>query len=188
MKRLFLAILSIVFLLPLSAQNENAAPRVPEGYMLVDSLVFTKLAVVDSTLDGRSIFSSMPEGVIVNQSKSISNAMDLHIEENRGKMFNGYRIRIFFDNGQNARGASGGALYRFKSLYPGVSAYLSFTNPYFKVTVGDYRNKSDAAEALASIKRHFPTAFIIKERFRYPSLKRAKSYRVDTVKVLRKVN
>lgn len=185
MKRLAVIMLALACMLPARAQ---VAAQVPPGYMLVDSLVFTPLAVVDTTLDGRSIFNSMPEGVSVHQSGLIRNVVEARVMENRDKLFTGYRIRIFFDNGQNARGASSAALYRFKTLHPGVSAYRSFTNPYFKVTVGDYRTKSDAMAALSVIRRQFPSAFIIKERFKYPAIKDTRAFRVDTVQVLRRID
>lgn len=187
MRRLLIALLLLIPALCLRAQEELPVPAVPPGYVLVDSLVFTPLSLVDSTSGGRLLLGNVPDGIILGQSKSVHSAVEARFQENRGKLFQGYRIRIFFDNGQNARGASAGALGRFKALYPGVSAYLSFTNPYFKVTVGDYRNKSEAMAALTEIKRQFPAAFIIKENFKYPSMAATMSFRVDTVKVLRRV-
>ena len=68
-----------------------------------------------------------------------------------------------------------------------MSAYRRFTSPYFKVTVGDYRNKSEALAALKDIKKDFPTAFIVRERFRYPSLGNTSAYKVDTLKILKPI-
>jgi len=148
-----------------------------------DSVVFTPVSAVDSTLSGRSIFSTLPKNVTVNQSSGIKTAMDNRKAHNRGRMYNGYRIRIYFDNSQNARWASETAMNNFKSLYPGTSAYRSFQSPYFKVTVGDYRSRAEAQVALQSIKANFPSAFIVKEKFKYPALDNSASYKVDTVKV-----
>ena len=182
MKRLLIALL---VLFSLSARAQQA---VPPGYVLVDSLVFTPLAAVDSTLEGSTIFNVLPDGVEVRQSGTIRNAVETRIRSNRGKMVNAYRIRIFFDNSQSARTASEAALYRFKVLNPGISAYRSFSSPYFRVTVGDYRNKSEALAALGAIKQQFPSAFIVQERFKYPAMENRSAYRVDTLKVLKKVN
>lgn len=182
MKRLVIVIL---VLLPFAARAQQT---VPPGYVLVDSLVFTPLAAVDSTLEGSSIFNALPDGITVRQSGIIRNAVETRIRANRDKQFSGYRIRIFFDNSQSARSASEAALYRFKVLNPGVSAYRSFSSPYFRVTVGDYRNKSEALAALGAIKQQFPSAFIVQERFKYPAVENRSAYRVDTLKVLKKVN
>ena len=53
MKRLVIAIL---ILLPFAARAQQV---VPPGYVLVDSLVFTPLAAVDSTLEGSTIFNAL---------------------------------------------------------------------------------------------------------------------------------
>ena len=162
MKRLVIAIL---ILLPFAARAQQV---VPPGYVLVDSLVFTPLAAVDSTLEGSTIFNALPDRVTVRQSGVIRNAVETRIRANRGKQFNGYRIRIFFDNSQSARSASEAALYRFKVLNPGVS--------------------SEALAALGAIKQQFPSAFIVQERFKYPAVENRSAYRVDTLKVLKKVD
>lgn len=159
----------------------------PAGYEYTDSIIFTPVPPVDSLLKGRDIFSVMPENVTVVQSGAIKASVLEKARTNEGKMQNGFRIRIFFDNSQSARSGSEAALYRFKMKYPEVAAYRSFTSPYFKVTVGDYRNKSEALEALSEIRKDFPTAFIVRERFKYPSMQNTASFRMDTVRVLRPV-
>ena len=184
MKKLIIAILALFCAAALCRSQQV----VPPGYVLVDSLIFTPLATVDSTLEGSTIFNVMPDGVSVKQSGVIRNAVETRIRANRSKQVSGYRIRIFFDNSQTARGASEAALYKFKVLNPGVSAYRSFSSPYFRVTVGDYRNKSEALAALGAIKQQFPSAFIVQERFKYPAMENRSAFRVDTIKVLKKVN
>ena len=165
----------------------RAQGGVPEGYAFVDSLVFIPVTAVDTTLAGNSIFTVLPENVSVRQGGLVRNAVESRVRQNRGRLVNGYRIRIFFDNSQTARSGSEAALYRFKVQNPGVAAYRSFANPYFKVTVGDYRTKSEALEALASIKAQFPAAFIVKERFKYPAMDNVSAYRVDTLRILKPV-
>lgn len=177
-------ILSLIILL--CAAGLLRAQTAPEGYEYVDSLVFTPLSAVDSTLDGRNIFNVLPESVQVVQSSSIRNAVDAKTVSNAEQMVNGYRIRIFFDNSQSARGDSEAALYRFKTKNPNTAAYRTFTNPYFKVTVGNYRNRSEAMRALQSIRKDFPSAFIVREQFRYPTLENEAVFKVDTVRYLRR--
>ena len=98
---------------------------------------------------------------------------------------NGFRVRIFFDNKQNSRGASEAAMNRFKGAFPGIPAYRSFTSPHFKVTVGDFRTKSEALRLLQAVKGMFPSAFIVKERINYPAADRGHAYVADTVQVYR---
>ena len=154
------------------------------GYVRVDSLVYTPVSATDENLEGRDILSVMPSSVNVRQSGALADSLGMQINRNRKKMLNGYRIRIFFDNKQNSRGASEAAEARFHSLYPGYGTYRSFANPFFKVTVGDFRSKTEAGAALQEIIKDFPSAFIVKEKIRYPLLDPT-SYRVDTITVYR---
>ena len=66
-----------------------------------------------------------------------------------------------------------------------MAAYRSYVNPYFKVTVGDFRTRSEAMQLLMEIKSDFPAAFIVKENINYPVIDKENAFIVDTVKVLR---
>lgn len=161
--------------------------QVPEGYGVVDSLVFTRTSMVDTTLVGRSIFAIMPAGVTVFQTDEVRESVYRRIGENDVSNFNGYRIRIYFDNSQHAREESSSVMYRFKLKYPEMSAYRTFDSPNFKVTVGDFRTRSEALSALKSIQADFRSAFIVREKFKYPALSGEQDFRVDTLRVMRKL-
>ena len=186
----------ILFLaaLVLSGLNELSAQEivVPEGYELVDSIVYRPASAVDTSLVGKDIFKLMPkksEGgaadVEIFQSDSLMNAMQKHVAANSGRTLSGYRVRIFFDNRQSARVASEETLKRFESLYHDVVAYRTYANPYFKVTVGDFRTKSEAMALLERIRSEFPSAFVVKENISFPVVDRENAYVIDTLKVLR---
>jgi hypothetical protein len=100
---------------------------------------------------------------------------------------NGYRVRIFFDNKQSARTASEETLKRFESMYHDVVAYRTYANPYFKVTVGDFRTKSEAMALLERIRYEFPSAFVVKENIAFPVVDKENAYVTDTLKVLRPI-
>ena len=124
-------------------------------------------AALDSTLLGKSIFNLLPN-VTVHQSQGILNSLNRQISNNGSRRMTGYRVRIFNDNKQTSRGDSESALGRFKGMYPGIAAYRSYSNPFFKVTVGDFRTKSEAMQLLQQVKGAFPSAFIVKETINYP--------------------
>jgi len=84
-------------------------------------------------------------------------------EINKEKKLQGYRVRIYFDNRQEARLRSSDVESHFTETYPGIPAYRTYTNPYFKVTVGDFRTKSEAIMLLKKIESEFPSAFIVRE-------------------------
>lgn len=182
----------------LSAQEIEAVsqtPEVPEGYELVDSLVYRFVSGADTTLIGKDIFHAMPlkargdkADVEIYQSQEVANALRGQVASNGSRMINGFRVRIFFDNKQSARVESEAVLKRFEALHRDIKAYRTYANPYFKVTVGDFRTKSEAMEVLSRIKTEFPSAFVVKESIEYPIVDRTNVYVVDTVKVLRPIN
>ena len=125
---------------------------------------------VDSTLVGRSIFNLLPSRekgnkatVTVRQSPEIKEAFNRQVAANAIKRVVVYRIRIYNDNKQNARSASESAMNRFKAMYPGVAAYRSYVNPFFKVTVGNFHSRPEADRMLQQLRGSFPTAFVVKE-------------------------
>ena len=179
----------------LSSATSSAQELIaPEGYVYVDSLVYIPKASVDSTLAGKDVFRDMPSRlrgdeatVDVGQSEILEKSMRAHIEANPKRTLSGYRVRIFFDNKQSARHESEQTLKKFRAMYRDVAVYRTYTNPYFKVTVGDCRTKSEAMKLLSRIKGNFPSAFVVKENIEYPLVDEETAYTIDTVKVLRPV-
>ena len=172
----FVALLSSV-----SASAQELLP--PEGYEYVDSLVYVQTAQVDTALVGRDVF----QDVRVNQSDMVEQSMRSHIAANEKRNLSGYRVRIFFDNKQSARVESEKTLKAFMAVYHDIPAYRTYTNPYFKVTVGDCRTKSEANALLTRIKGNFPSAFVVKENIRYPIVDKNNAVTEQVVKVLRPI-
>lgn len=123
---------------------------------------------VDSTLMGRSILSVMGSGVTVNQSRTMRSALDSYISNNAAKKLTGYRIRVYFDNGQSARMRSESIARSVSNAFPGIGVYRTFESPNFKVTVGDFRTKDEALKVYHSLKATYPTAIILRETINYP--------------------
>lgn len=185
-KLLYILVLAAAGAMSLRAQNIV----VPQGYQLVDSVVVRQSAQMDTTLMGKNIFSLLNSGkgtVTVSQPDIIRNGMTKHIEDNKSEKISGYRVRIYFDNKQNSRGASEEAQRRFQANHPGIMAYRSFTSPFFKVTVGDFRTRSEAIQLMQQIQGEFPTAFIVKETINYPVVDKRDSYIIDTLHLVRPI-
>ena len=127
---------------------------------------------VDSTLVGRDIFSALPEEVVVRQSPAVRAALGRQVAANAGKSYSGFRIRLFFASNRTAREESASVIRRFNEMYPHIEAYRSFSSPNFKVTVGNFRTRVEAEALLRKLKADFPDAFIVRERFKYPSIGR----------------
>lgn len=189
LKYILATVFAATFAVVASAQEKTES--VESSY--VDSLIYRTIPAVDSVLFGADIFEILPKksaggkaDVVIHQNELVEQSMRTHVISNRKRPMTGYRIRIFFDNSQNARKNSGGALGTFVSLFQGIPAYRSYVNPYFKVTVGDYRTKAEAMSNLVKIKKSFPSAFIVKEKINYPQIgSQLMRTVVDTVKVYR---
>ena len=154
--------------------------------------MYRPVATVDTTLVGKDVFLLMPSremgdraGVKINQTEAVKDAMRKQVEDNGSRTLNGYRVRIFFDNKQTARVESEETLRKFESMYHDVVSYRTYANPYFKVTVGDFRTRSEAVRLLERIKGEFPSAFVVKENIAFPVVDKDNAYVTDTIKVLR---
>lgn len=194
MKRTEIIFIFLISLIACVFSPAASAQTVPEGYELVDSVVYRPVSAVDSTLAGKDIFLMLPSkqagdkaDVKVHQSNEVKASFREHVAANSRRTISGYRVRIFFDNKQTARNESETTLKKFNTLFPEVMAYRIYANPYFKVTVGDFRTKSEAMALLARIKGDFPSAFVVKENIEYPVVDSHNAVVADTVKVLRPV-
>lgn len=99
------------------------------------------------------------------QSKDITALVKKQIAYNKAvKEVDGYRIQVFSENGPNAKNDAATARLNFKNKYPGMEAYLSYKQPYFKICVGDFKTQLDARNALLGILKTYPNAIIIRER------------------------
>lgn len=157
---------------PVAGQN-----RVGPDSLVVsaqDSLRYEGYICLDSTLLKKDIFEVMPSHmkgdageVKINQSAAVRSAMRERIASSSFRQLPGYRVRIYFSNAQNAREASLAAEQLFSEKHPGHNVYRSFVSPNFKVTVGDFRSRSDALVLLNAVKSDFPAAFIVRENIIY---------------------
>lgn len=93
----------------------------------------------------------------------LDNSMKSHIDRNASRKNMCWRIRIFFNNSQNSRTASNEIAKSFSEQYPNVPVYNQYVNPFFKVTVGDFRSKSDATKFMNEIKPFYTSAFLVRE-------------------------
>ena len=81
----------------------------------------------------------------------------------------GWRIQIYASSNRNAREESAKARAEFMSRFPDITSYPLYADPgYFKVRVGDFRNKTEAAKAYLKISRQFPESYILPDIINFP--------------------
>lgn len=116
----------------------------------------TVVASSDST-----VFESLGSSVVA--SDSLQKSMQEYIAKNPSRNVSVFRLRIFFDNKRDARAVSEQVMSEFQEIYPSVPVFRGYSNPYFKVTVGNFRSKSEAMKFLNEIKSQYPSVFLVKE-------------------------
>ncbi len=80
----------------------------------------------------------------------------------------GYRVCIYFDNGQSGQDARGGAVAAkalFEERFPDEKVYMVYENPYFKVSVGNCLTDEEAIILKGRVSGVFPKAFLKREEF-----------------------
>lgn len=118
--------------------------------------------------------NNLPHGegrVSIHQDARVDIILQRHIEYNRhleGK--DGYRIHIFFDAGNQSLSRANQAAQRYQMLFPTDTAYVSFSEPYYRVRVGDFRTRLDAEGYLQKIIKDYPNAFVIKDKINFPKI------------------
>lgn len=85
----------------------------------------------------------------------------------------GYRIQVFMDNNQRTAKSEAQIKERnITSRFPQIGTYLSYTPPYWRLRVGDFRTREEAVEMMSQIKKEFPgyarEIIIVRDRVNVP--------------------
>lgn len=106
------------------------------------------------------IFSMVPESSAqtgkTNSSEAIKNLITKKREFN-DKYGYGFRIQIYYGNEDKARKMK----TNFKTAFPKTASYLVYEQPYWKVLVGDYKNKLQADKASIEFSEKFAGLIIV---------------------------
>lgn len=73
---------------------------------------------------------------------------------------NGFRVQIFMEIGNEAVDHANVVKQEFEELYPELPIYLSYEQPYYRLRVGDFRNRVEAEKYLRLLKPQYSLAFV----------------------------
>lgn len=104
------------------------------------------------------------------QTDRFAEAFAAYVQSNADRHVMGYRIRIYFDNVRQSRAISENIASEFAAEYPDIPVYRSYSSPFFKVTVGDFRTKDDAQQFANRLVNRYPSVFLVREAINYPAL------------------
>ena len=149
--------------LPASVAVLRAEEPPADSVMAVTDTLAIQDSVAERYMSYDSLMAYLGDAVIM--SDSLEKAMTEQVEKNKARKTQIYRVRIYFDNSKDARTVSQQIVDTFSVYHPGVPVFRSYDNPYFKVTVGEFRAKSDAMRFLEAIRKEYPTVFLVRESF-----------------------
>ena len=70
----------------------------------------------------------------------------------------GFRILVINTNDRNKAFTAKSKIYQ---EFPELKAYLMYQSPFYKLKVGNFKERNDADEYLSAIKQYFPTGVYI---------------------------
>ncbi len=109
--------------------------------------------------------------ITVVQDEKLTSLTQKYKEVNqRDPSFDGYRLQIFFDSGNNSKNRATDALAAFQEKFPNVKAYLSFKQPNYRIRVGNFRTKSEAIGFQKSIQSDYPNAFVVRDKILFSEM------------------
>ncbi|MEO8795767.1 MAG: SPOR domain-containing protein [Daejeonella sp.] len=73
----------------------------------------------------------------------------------------GFRVQIFSGNDRKTAYAEQS---KFKSIFPGVGAYVSYEQPNYKIRVGDFRTRIEAEKFMYKLRNLYQSLFIFSEK------------------------
>ncbi|MFB9842264.1 SPOR domain-containing protein [Mucilaginibacter ginsenosidivorans] len=82
-----------------------------------------------------------------------------------GEQVNGFRVQIF--TGANRKDAYS-AQTKFQEEFPDIRSYVIYSEPNFKVRVGDFRSRMEAEKLQDELRKTFMGTFIITEKVNQP--------------------
>jgi len=79
------------------------------------------------------------------------------------KKIDGYRIQITSFAGVNSKSLIEKTAIQFRQQFPDITYNISYSEPNFRLRVGNYQTKLEAYKALQAIAPLFPGAFVLKD-------------------------
>lgn len=118
--------------------------------------------------------------VTVSEYGKAADAIRIYDQSPKTDEISGYRIRIFFDNGQNARNEAIATQERFREEFPGIPTFLEYDNPSYIVTVGNCITMDEALLLWNEVRRSFSTAFLWRGQIPIEELLRREKLPIDS--------
>ncbi len=102
--------------------------------------------------------------VTIHQDAGIADMMKNHVEQNKHySNIDGYRIQIYSGSGVDSKKEAQNMKGMAMSSFPDQKVYLTYTAPFWRVRVGNFRNKSESLQVYYELKKSFPNCYPVKD-------------------------
>ena len=126
-------------------------------------MIVFSLVVLSTNLKSQTYF--------LEQDTRVNSLLNLHKEINsQDSLVSGYRVQIFFESGNFSKDSAIKTAEEFNVSFPEIRYYLSFSEPYYRIRVGDFRTLIEAKGFLAKLIHTYPSAFEVKDMVYFPPL------------------
>ena len=119
------------------------------------------LLIVILTVFAFGGFAQNKGSLHVNQDSRVDRLMkrqrDVYAVSNT---MSGFRVQIFMEVGNEAVDHAEVVKKNFTEIFPELPIYLSYEQPFYRLRVGDFRNRIEAEKYLRLIKPQFNLAFV----------------------------
>ena len=137
------------------------------NYMLMKRLLFTVIFLASAAI----AFAQSNGSVHIEQDDRIENLISKQRQLYKlDSSFSGYRIHIFMQIGNEALKHAEDVKRQFERAFPDIPIYLTYSEPYFRLRAGDFRNRVEAEKCLRRIKPRFKEAFVTADMIYRPKL------------------
>ncbi len=122
-------------------------------------------AQTNNTLAGSLQEHVAGEGMItIHDEDGVEELVNIQVEVNkRMNGVDGYRIQLFSGSGPAGKKNALQVKSKFLNKFPDQDVDLSFTSPFWRVRVGNYRHKHEALPLLTELRDLFPNCYIVKD-------------------------
>ncbi len=113
---------------------------------------------------------SQPPRSYVNQDPKVDQLVNLFRQQNLTRGMQGFRVQIFTASGNRSKLLTERQETDFNALYPGVRSYITYSEPYFRLRVGDFRTRMEAERFRNQVSSRYIVAIVVPDRINFPRL------------------
>lgn len=129
------------------------------------------LFLIICTVMGVAAFAQQYGSMKVDQDNRIENLISKQRQIYKiDSSFSGYRVHVFMEIGNDALKHAEETKSQFEKAFPDIPIYLTYSEPYFRLRAGNFRNRVEAEQCLRRIKPMFKEAFVTADMIYRPRI------------------